>query len=545
MLVKELYNPIVYSNIEVIHHACLENRGFKENSKQLYINISTGELAQYSNSSEAYNWRPCHFNLKSKEITIDLPHGVHLNKRAFQVFQATTERVIASISEQICYEDTVNGITLRSSRETAILISSQESKKVAEEIDSSSDPNFERCFSTIKARFEQRSAVSEEEIKDFYQQIFNSKFAAEAGELLNTTSANHIVITIFNLYEAVIALENGVAMEPIGEKGKFAGMSQSYFLKNLKGERLWVFKPEQGEGIQNESDSPLFYGIQPGEGAKREHIASLINQLGNRRLFTVPTTAYVIIQGLVGSVQAFEGDCCSLTSLMTKIGDKRELNSLSHIQMTRISAFDQRFLNADRHGGNLLCRINATVSDTFAIDHGGILSANPKKDLLTMEYLSLEQMELSFDPEIIEWMTSENVLNQQLELLREHGINETSINWVKQATQFQRIAIEKSAANIENNKPNINPRELSILMMEFQQEIADGMDADEMKQIIGNFLAIKTSVFELDEEGKLSKGRVELAKRKAKSNKDFSEEKIEVLFEKLIKPYAEKLLAAK
>lgn len=168
------------------------------------------------------------------------------------------------------------------------------------------------------------------------------------------------------------------------DEGK-KGVSGSYFISNLTGMRIGIFKPDDEElGTMNCPDPHrrhpdelgVRFGIKPGLSATMECVAFLLGQDEG-----VPHTMLVTLPNL----PSFAQDTPVATkrgSLQKFIPDAKEIHAISFAdlvnkdekyltQMQTIALFDIKTFNTDRNQSNLLF----ANDKLFPIDHGCIAAA--------------------------------------------------------------------------------------------------------------------------------------------------------------------------
>lgn len=335
-----------------------------------------------------------------------------------------------------------------------------------------------RKVTTIKERLHSSIPLDTKEIKDWYKASPFEKCSI-----------------IEDLYQAVIAVEEGAidkVITPIGgEEG--SGVNGSYFVRNLDGKKLFVFKPasEEKEGV--------FEGIPVGDGAKREQLASALNR-GN--VYNIPITTYIHLAGKTGSLQQFVPKTKSIHTLGLDGEEKCASLQKKDIQASLI--FDLRFRNSDRHLGNLL----AQEDKVFMIDHGGCMSSSCE-DLLKIEQMNLPQLLEDFDPSLKEHILSlEKSVEKDAEKMREFGIEESTISWMEKTTSLL----------VEAVKQSITPYDLGMLIIHQQKEIWESVDCSSQLEFLKDITSEKEKLTSLDPN---SKAKIMIARRNyAKVQKD-------------------------
>lgn len=187
--------------------------------------------------------------------------------------------------------------------------------------------------------------------------------------------------------DAVAALDRGVKPNLVED-----GLGGTYFIKDLEGRTIAVFKPRDEEPLAPNNPkmhaakgqtSGLKEGVLVGEAAINEYAAFLLDCTSDTalRAGVCPTalvsfshsvfhsaeedrnSVFRVIKEKVGSFQLFAKHDCTAEDM----GPSRFPAELVH----RIAALDIRLCNTDRHPGNILVRQNGgEVSAMVPIDHG-------------------------------------------------------------------------------------------------------------------------------------------------------------------------------
>lgn len=230
------------------------------------------------------------------------------------------------------------------------------------------------------------------------------------------------VVQIYSLLnDAIQAINEGkgkIVITDDGDKG-IKGNNHSYFLTNKDGQKLWVFKPE------NEENSVTgLEGVKSGEGAKREQVASLVN---DHQKFLIPFTAYVEINEQVGSVQLVIPNVTSLSEI--RCINRQALEQIEATDLQYIMIYDLMFGNCDGHSGNILCQKSEMGGyKLFSIDHGATLSKS-YKDLLILGYTDLKHIAITpLNSEVKEFVKSFDNKNST-QILEKHGMNQVAVDW--------------------------------------------------------------------------------------------------------------------
>lgn len=213
-----------------------------------------------------------------------------------------------------------------------------------------------------------------------------------------------------------------------------AGTGGSYFLQDVEGNSVAVFKPEDEEplAINNpkgrtpgsssdgggSSGEGLRRGTRPGEGAVREVAAYVLD---HGHFSGVPPTALVscfVNQASggavkVGSLQQFvdsEGDC-----------EERGTSHFPTSEVHKIAVLDLRLANTDRNGGNILAQRDAGSGEwsLIPIDHGYCLPASFED--ITFEWMYWQQAEQPFDETTLAYIQALDA-EHDLSILAAHGL---------------------------------------------------------------------------------------------------------------------------
>jgi len=213
--------------------------------------------------------------------------------------------------------------------------------------------------------------------------------------------------------EAKAQVESG-NVKQLG-KDQDAGASESFFISDGSGKKLFIFKPSDGE---NEAG----YGWEQGGGAPREAMLSTVNDLirGSTGLEcgVFPTTLVGLKgQGLesqnvkestrVGSVQNFVSSKGDLEKLQMK--EPNVLDSVSDENVQNILALDMMTLQLDRNMGNLLVQEDPPGTNRLVpIDAGNAMpgrkafEANRRGFANTNALLTTPQAQKPFSPEMLQ-----------------------------------------------------------------------------------------------------------------------------------------------
>ena len=154
------------------------------------------------------------------------------------------------------------------------------------------------------------------------------------------------------------------------------GISGTYVVRDVAGTSLAIFKPcdEEAGTIGGREDTTALSasvqrGCAPGEGAKREYLAYMLDQESPPAYrANVPETALVRMRhpALFGGAEKVG----SLMRFVANRGGAEDFGASSFAldNVQRLALFDLRTLNLDRHGGNIL--VDSVTGNLVPIDHG-------------------------------------------------------------------------------------------------------------------------------------------------------------------------------
>jgi len=221
------------------------------------------------------------------------------------------------------------------------------------------------------------------------------------------------------------------------------GINGTYFMKDRRGKRIAVFKPEDEEGNtdnnpkrSNENqDEFVNNGILAGEGAQREVAAYLLD---HEHFSGVPMTTMVTLShpsfrssngtnGLVtktGSLQEYIDNDGAAWDVGPSVFRVRDIH--------KIGILDLRIFNNDRHAGNIL--LNKCPDGAFRltpIDQG--LSLSSTLDHATFEWLNWPQANIAFDENTKRYIQRINV-SEDAQLLAKLGVRPECIRTMKVST---------------------------------------------------------------------------------------------------------------
>lgn len=290
------------------------------------------------------------------------------------------------------------------------------------------------------------------------------------------------IYSLLNDSIQAIRLDPSHGMIPLSdEEGAGKGINTTYFLTNLQGEKLWVFKPE-------ESEMHTLDGIPKKGGAKREQVAYLVNE----NKYPIPFTTYIEVNNQIGSAQLFIKNCIPLSEMRMKM--RNEINKINSRDLQFIMLYDLYFSNCDGHMSNILCRPNKkeeniTGFEIFSIDHGGSMT-NSLKDPLFLDYLHLKQLCFtSFNKEIIDFIKTRDTKNP-CEILEKHGIKGEVVDW----HNFVHNCLLHTVSLLEQGK-EILPAEIAWILVKERDLLMTRDDKDLIfKKMVSDVLNVKAKL---------------------------------------------------
>jgi hypothetical protein len=272
------------------------------------------------------------------------------------------------------------------------------------------------------------------------------------------------------------------------------GEGGSYFLRNDQGRLLAVFKPKNEDAfsttnpkLQGRQPLEANRGVQAGETAIREVAAFLLD---HENFVGIPLTLLVRVyhpyfQGPVeGSLQLFVPHDCASWDLGPGLFDL--------LDVQKIALLDLRFLNTDRHGGNILVRrddsplINpGKKCKLVAIDHGLCFpDSTLQYEDLYFEWENWPQAKQPFEPQIRKYIEDID-LWVEVNSLRNLGIREECVRVAVVCSTLVKVASSRgispsavaklirrvgSEVCFERLLPNINcPAVLSSLLFRISE----------------------------------------------------------------------------
>lgn len=212
-----------------------------------------------------------------------------------------------------------------------------------------------------------------------------------------------------------------------------AGTGGSYFLQDVDGNSVAVFKPEDEEPLavnnpKGNTDSPdgegMRKGTRPGEGAVREVAAYVLD---HDHFAGVPPTAlvtcFVNAEGGVSSQPCGERKVGSLQQFVVAESDceERGPSAFPVSEVHKICVLDIRLANTDRNGGNILARRTEDGSswELVPIDHGYCLPASFED--ISFEWMYWPQAEQPFDEATRAYIAQLDA-DKDIQTLQAHGL---------------------------------------------------------------------------------------------------------------------------
>ncbi|MBA2369672.1 MAG: hypothetical protein H0V82_11700 [Candidatus Protochlamydia sp.] len=412
-------------------------------------------------------------------------------------------------------------------------------------------------FSLVNQRLSSKEPLNVEEITQFHHLL--SMLNQKSPESLSQEFIQLFII-IQKLQSSLDLYSNdrSLSLETTGGDNQFAGINSSYILRGKEGERSWVFKPEKGESGFNGTGTVLCEGIQPGKGAKREHVASLVNYHGK---FPIPYTSYVDLCGSIGSVQIFEPGCKPLPNFLDDESNPKKLKQIPIEALQSMVLFDTLFGNCDRRADNVLYRprINEETGkdeiQLFAIDHGACMSAS-FDDPLKMDLLALPMMITgTYTQGLKDLIFNENNEEKNALIMREHGIEELAIEWMSFVSQFLRWGLSLSEEYKQNNGVELSPADLAIVILKnrkllWEIHLNSSDEKFEAEQYIKDILEYKVYLKKLQNE-ETDLNDLESIRKNSRKCKTIMRSFIhksawmDNIFEYIIKPNIEEILKEK
>ncbi|MCB1073519.1 MAG: hypothetical protein KDK96_10545 [Chlamydiia bacterium] len=207
----------------------------------------------------------------------------------------------------------------------------------------------------------------------------------------------------------------------------FGGINihEAYILRDRETSSCrWVFKPT----AEKHQQGYMVIGSEGPENTNREYTAYALN---HHKQFPIPATYFVDIMGYQGSVQLFVNNAIDLTY------DQR--GQVSTLDLQKLFIFDLLFSNLDRHNANYLFTQAENTINVIGIDHDACMSLDGRP--LKLEYLEFsDAFNQPLMVELNELVSIEN-LNQYENKMRDRGMDETAIQWMRHAADVIRSQI--------------------------------------------------------------------------------------------------------
>ncbi len=439
------------------------------------INKVTGLFYQ---STESFSEDSTSYSLISndwKEVTIQMSNaGPIIREEELQGFSSQAASVIKKTLEEMKATDKLHkekkeenwnpkAIYLQ-----AITIFGNKSELEVLQTAISKDQAAELIFLFARKTLEAPEPLEEDSIKAIYRLLFESPLADIS--MKNISNIDHPANIFFNLFDTIeaITINPEKAKEKTMLGSDFDGVNGSYYLKGKSdlGKNLWVFKPENEE--KNFKTQELYKkGIKPGQAAKREHVAYLLNY---HQMYHIPFTAYVKIKGQVASIQAYQDNCKKLAYIYDW-----PLELIPPYDFQAIVIYDLRFGNTDRHDGNILCKFEygeegfqtkaniKQFENIFAIDHGFSMSNSFEDDIL-IEMTALRQLEENVEDSLKNHILNIDI-NKDSELMKKHQIGNEATEWMEFATQCLQLAIKFSEENKQSFGVEVSLANIALLLI--------------------------------------------------------------------------------
>lgn len=327
------------------------------------------------------------------------------------------------------------------------------------------------AYQEVLERFNSPEPVTKNEVDKMYQRLFGESLKEESLQHLD--ERNHPASIVHSLHEVISHFLQSPDSAKVST-GDDAGQSGSYWLKTSEGERAWIFKPEREEAgaEENPTGKRVGAGITPGQGAKREHVADLVNQ-SVHGFFRVPKTVYIELDGQVGSAQAVVPNIGSVHKHRFGTPNPDLMASLSPESVQGVTLADtMAFINLDRHEENLLIRGSEEEgTELIAIDQGGTLSADPK------DPLKVNEIHLSQNAQPILDSVREQALNAPVEewakIYRKNGIDEKAVKIMLNHAAFVQAAVGASEQDKQAGGPGLEMRDIAFMARELHEDIAN------------------------------------------------------------------------
>lgn len=517
----------VYQNVRKIIKFTHPIGKTESETTRLWLNLNTGELRTHNENQSPKQWKKVmlmttgdsyYLDIKKKVIAKEATAAVKatvamLNTVAHQIKEQKKMDHLPTLSEILQEYPEKRLQVLNEIMEKVAFIFGQEEFKTQP---STLKELAQEVFRLVNEQLEGVQPITEKDVKAIFDLLFRTVLEKEC----QNRDKSHISTIIYQLHDAMsyckkVGKENAL-VPTAGKKGKFLGANSSYFLLGNKTQRLWVFKPVDGEsGYQDKK--VLFDGITPGKQAKREHVAHLLN-IGH--IYPIPFTAYISLGGQVGSVQQFESGTVSYGALETDIVNIKQLLKIPLKPMQSMVIYDIRFGNCDSHGGNILCRPIyesgkiLTGYEVFGIDHGGSMTSS-EKDPLKMTYLLLSQLIRSpIDDELKKFILKDMNIERDAILMKKHGIPDKAILWMRNASNFLRLALDLSEESLKSGNNEMMASDIGFFALA-RRDLIWKFDEkrEDVETHLLDILFCKNYLSDLKLRKILSKGRVLRLKR--------------------------------
>jgi len=270
------------------------------------------------------------------------------------------------------------------------------------------------------------------------------------------------------------------------------GLGGTYFLRNKKGEKAWMFKPQDEElGAKNHPKKALeakpLSGIHPGEGAIREVAAYALDhnnraKVPSTRLVTLShekfyTTDDTESKSKTGSLQNFVNNIGEVGEASTSGFDKDDVHNIAQL--------DIRMCNMDRNNENILVieKNNGKKPGLVPIDHAYTLP--DRLDMAWYDWLHWKQTKQPIDPSLRAYIKALNI-EKDAEILRNLGIREECIRTMEIGTTLLKtgVAAGESLFSIASMQCREDPSVPSVLERLVEKAEAIGFSLTLLSRLI-------------------------------------------------------------
>lgn len=393
-------------------------------------------------------------------------------------------------------------------------------KDALENISNGLDENeiLNRIFYYAKKRLLSPEVLEEDDIIKIYELLFKTELAPYA-EL--ESNIYHPVSVFKALMECVSHLRSGKKARVSTGKSDttFAGLNGSYFLLNEEGKKLFVFKPMAEE-------KEVAEGIKCGEGVRREHLASVLNE---NQTFPIPFTCFVNLQGQIGSLQTFMEGCRGLADIGFDGKLKEYIPCLPKRDLQASLVFDVLYGNVDRHLGNILCAMEGEGNvclpkKSYMIDQGLCLSSS-SSDPLKIEQLVLPQLSETWDLSFINEILNLDILKIQ-KTLEQHGISQEAISrTLRTAALIKKVL--RFALSTPTAKSTITAYDLGLIIRSNQYKLWSDKETEPLVKFLDHVVDVKKKILEENP----SRGKIQVLRKKfVNEHPDFDEAMVSSLF---------------